>query len=91
MKNNPGLRGFRLGINPVTIPRYYFAARDDQIAPDEAGMEAVVRLARLRTRQGMRSGGPHDGIGARICIDVRDDDGPVLQVIFTFDVHQHRD
>jgi hypothetical protein len=39
----------------------------------------------------MRSGGPHDGIEGRICIDVRDDDGPVLQVTFTFEVHQHRD
>jgi hypothetical protein len=39
----------------------------------------------------MRSGGPHDGIGDRISIDVRDDDGPDLQVTFTFEVHQHRD
>lgn len=79
-------------MNPVAIARYYFAVRDDQITPDEEGMEAKrERPARLRTWQGMRSGGPHDGIGDRISIDVRDDDGPDLQVTFTFEVHQHRD
>jgi hypothetical protein len=36
-------------------------------------------------------GGPHDGIGDRISIDARDDNGPDLQVTFTFEVHQHRD
>jgi hypothetical protein len=28
-------------MNPVAIPRYYFAVRGDQIAPDEEGMEAA--------------------------------------------------
>jgi hypothetical protein len=51
-------------MNPVAIARYYFAVRDDQITPDEEGMEAKrERPARLRTWQGMRSGGPHDGNG----------------------------
>ncbi|WP_456630185.1 DUF6894 family protein [Bradyrhizobium sp. URHC0002] len=80
-------------MNPVAIPRYYFAVRGDQIAPDEEGMEAAqagaARTLADMARNAIRGAARRQR--DRISIDVRDDDGPVLQVTFTFEVHQHRD
>ncbi|WOH49309.1 DUF6894 family protein [Bradyrhizobium sp. sBnM-33] len=77
--------------------RYYFGLREgDDIAPDEEGMEltieavqeeaprALADMARDTVRRHPRGAG-HD-----MAIDVRDDDGPVLQVKFTFAISRHR-
>jgi len=80
------------------MPRYYFDMREgDEIAPDEEGMElntmqavqeeAARSLADM-ARDAIR--GSPNGAEHRMSIDVRDDAGPVMQVKFTFEVHQHR-
>jgi hypothetical protein len=69
----------------------------DDIAPDDEGMElatieavqedaarALADMARDAVRKN------NDGAGRQIAIDVRDDEGPVLQVTFTFAIDRHR-
>jgi hypothetical protein len=81
------------------MPRYYFDMREgDEIAPDEEGMElrtleamqeeAARSLADM-ARDAIRRHSP-DRAGRRMSIEVRDEAGPVMQVNFTFEVHQHR-
>jgi hypothetical protein len=78
--------------------RYYFDLREgDDLAPDEEGLElpsiervqeeAARSLADM-ARDAVRKN--HDGAGQRMAIEVRDDDGPVLQVRFTFEIDRHR-
>jgi hypothetical protein len=78
--------------------RYYFDVREgDDISPDDEGMElgsledvqteaarALTEMARDTIRKRV------DGAGHRMTIDVRDDDGPVLQVDFTLVIVRHR-
>jgi hypothetical protein len=78
--------------------RYYFDLREgDDVAPDEEGMElttleavqaeaarALADMARDAVRK------EPNGAAHHLAIDVRDDDGPVLQVKFTFAVERHR-
>ncbi|MCK1518343.1 hypothetical protein IVB22_38860 [Bradyrhizobium sp. 190] len=80
------------------MKRYYFDLRKgDDIAPDDEGMElatieavqeeaarALADMARDAVRKHT------DGAGHHMAIDVRDDDGPVLQVKFTFAINRHR-
>jgi hypothetical protein len=77
------------------MKRYYFDVRHgDQITPDEEGMEfpdiatvqreAAFSLADvtkdiIQRRQG-------DGLASLLAIEVRDDEGPVLQARFTFEL-----
>ena len=80
------------------MPRYYFDMREgDDIAPDEEGMdlrtieavqEEVARTLADMARDAIRR--PTDGAGPQMSIEVRDDAGPVMQVKFTFEVHQLR-
>jgi uncharacterized protein YfcZ (UPF0381/DUF406 family) len=80
------------------MPRYYFDLRDgDEFAPDEEGLELstieAVQLEAARSladmaRDAVRTS--HDGADHRMSIEVRDDDGPVLQVKFTFEIDRHR-
>ena len=81
------------------MPRYYFDPReDDEIAPDEEGMElsdiervqeeaarSLADMARDTLRRRAR-----DSSGHRMAIEVRDDEGPVLSVTFSFAVRRHR-
>jgi hypothetical protein len=79
------------------MPRYYFDIREgEDIAPDDEGLElpsieqvqeeAARSLADL-ARDAVRKN--HDSAGHQMAIEVRDDDGPVLQVKFTFEIDRH--
>jgi hypothetical protein len=83
----------------VLVPRYYFDIREgDKFAPDEEGLElssiqavqgeAARSLADM-ARDAVRS--PDDGAAHQMAIEVRDDNGPVLQAKFTFETDRHKD
>jgi hypothetical protein len=77
------------------MKRYYFDLREgDEFAPDEEGVDlpsiervqeeaaySLADMARDAVRRHANDGGAH-----QMAIEVRDDDGPVLQARFTFDV-----
>ena len=76
------------------MPRYYFDLRDgDELAADDEGMElsslervqeeAARSLADM-ARDAVRKN--QDRAGHEMAIEVRDDNGPVLQVKFTFEI-----
>jgi hypothetical protein len=78
--------------------RYYFDLRDgDDVAPDDEGLElpsiervqeeAARSLADM-ARDAVRTS--QDGADHCMAIEVRDDNGPVLQVKFTFEIDRHR-
>jgi hypothetical protein len=79
----------------MSMPRYYFDLRDgDVVTPDEVGLElssfhaaqeeAARSLADL-AREALRT--HHiDGAGGLIAVEVRDDEGPVLQARFSVSV-----
>ena len=79
----------------MSMPRYYFHLRDgDVVTPDEVGLElssfhaaqeeAARSLADL-AREALRT--HHiDGAGGLIAVEVRDDEGPVLQARFSVSV-----
>jgi hypothetical protein len=81
------------------MPRYYFDMREgDEIAPDEEGMELrtlqavqeeAARALADMARDAIR-GRPVDGSGHRMSIEVRDDNGPVLEVKFTFEIDKKK-
>lgn len=80
------------------MPRYYFDMRvGELLAPDEEGMEvptieraqeeaahSLADMARDAVRTGPR------GADHRMAIEVRDDNGPVMQVKFTFEIDQRK-
>ncbi|MCC8956847.1 hypothetical protein H8B02_26455 [Bradyrhizobium sp. Pear77] len=80
--------------------RYYFDIRDgDEIASDEEGMElpniervqeeaarSLADMARDAARQITQHGDAH-----QMAIEVRDTDGPVMQVSFSFNVKRLRE
>jgi hypothetical protein len=80
------------------MPRYYFDLRKgDQVTLDEEGLElsslervqeeaarSLADFARDNVRRAL------DGGGDSVAIDVRDDDGPLLQLKFTLDVRRLR-
>jgi hypothetical protein len=78
------------------MKRYFFDMREgDEIAPDEEGMELstieAVQEEATRTLADMARDairGRPDGVGHQMSIEVRDDAGPIMQVKFTFEVHQ---
>lgn len=79
--------------------RYYFDIREgDEFAPDEEGLEldtmervqeeaarSLADMARDSARRRL-----HNAKAQEMTIEVRDDDGPVLQVRFTFSVQHLR-
>lgn len=80
------------------MPRYYFDMRhEDEIATDEEGLElptiesvqeeAARSLADM-ARDAVQS--HRDGTRRPMAIEVRDDNGPVLQARFTFEVERQR-
>lgn len=81
------------------MPRYYFDIREDKdLTPDEEGAdfdtiqevqaEAAQSLADMAREAVSRPNtyGPHH----RRAIEVRDDKGPVLKALFTFDLERQR-
>ena len=80
------------------MPRYYFDIREgDDLAPDEEGMELsslrAVQEEAARTLVEMARDsvlGQNDGAGRQMAIEVRDDDGPLLQLKFTFEIDRHK-
>ena len=80
------------------MPRYYFDIKEgDDFAPDEEGLElstlqaaqeeAARSLADI-ARDAVRK--DYDGAGHEMAIEVRDDNGPVLHVKFTFEIDRNR-
>lgn len=75
------------------MPRYYFDVREgDTVASDEEGLElfsiqAVQEEAALSLADMARDAVRKDHDGARqMAVEVRDDNGPVLQAKFTFGI-----
>lgn len=78
------------------MPRYYFDLREGgEFVPDDEGMElssmhavqeeaarSLVDLARDNVRKRI------NGAGERMAIEVRDRNGPVMQVKFTFEINK---
>lgn len=79
------------------MPRYYFDLRDgDDLTPDDEGLElasmvavqeeaahSLADMARDSVRRHAKNGARH-----RMAIEVRDNNGPVLQVKFTFAIEK---
>lgn len=75
------------------MPRYYFDIRDgDELAPDEEGVDlptiGAVQLEAARSLAEMAK----DAVpsvdkngGHRMAVEVRDDSGPIMKVLFTFE------
>jgi hypothetical protein len=80
------------------MKRYFFDLRDgDYIALDEEGvelpdMERVQEEAALALAQMARDmvPGAVKDAGHRMAIEVRDESGPVLKVLFTFEADRRR-
>ncbi|MCK1358928.1 hypothetical protein [Bradyrhizobium sp. 199] len=77
------------------MPRYYFDLRDEQgIALDEEGLELssprAVRAEAAKSVADMARdavlSAPLTGNRQKMAIDVRDADGPVMQVKFCFEI-----
>ena len=82
----------------MQVRRYYFDIREgDQFASDEEGFElstiqavqdAAARSLADMARDAVRN--RHDGAGPQMAIEFRNDDGPVLNVRFTFEVDRRK-
>ena len=80
------------------MPRYYFdLIEGDEVIPDEEGLELSsiekVREEAARSLADMARDTiwrTYDKTSQVMAIGVRDDDGPVMQVRFTFDVDNTR-
>lgn len=80
------------------MPRYYFDLREgDELAIDDEGLELstieAVQAEAARSladmaRDAVRK--DRDCAGHHMAIEVRDDNGPVLQVRFTFEMNRHK-
>ena len=81
------------------MPRYYFDFRDgDNLSFDEEGLElssiasvqeeAAKALADM-ARDAVRSSKYNGSESRRMSVEVRNEDGPVLQVKFTFEVARY--
>ena len=80
------------------MARYYFDLRDgDDLAPDDEGLE-LSGLARVQeeaarsladmARDAIRNNA--NGADHNMAIEVRDDNGPLLQVKFSFEINRHK-
>ncbi|QDP25446.1 DUF6894 family protein [Bradyrhizobium cosmicum] len=81
------------------MPRYYFDLLDgDILAVDEEGVELpnlpAAQAEAARSLADMARDAVHDSMAAvdrrDLAIEVRDADGPVMQVKFTFEVERSR-
>jgi hypothetical protein len=80
------------------MPRYYFDVRDnDELAIDEEGLvlptlqavqieaaRSLVDIAKYAVWEKAET-----VLGHRMAVEVRDDNGPVLQAKFTFELEKH--
>jgi hypothetical protein len=92
----PALSRYReLGLAPMR--RYYFDLRDDKgVVVDEEGLdlrdlqavqeEAARSLSDMARDAMRRSAGTQAGALTQMAIEVRDNDGPVMHVRFTFEI-----
>jgi len=81
------------------MPRYYFDIRDaDELAVDEEGLELPsLKAVQTEAARSLADMAKHavwtsaeTMLGHRMAIEVRDDNGPVLQAKFTFELEQHK-
>ena len=80
------------------MPRYYFDLRDgDDVSLDDEGLELpsiervqeeAARSIADMVRDAVRK--DRNGAGQQMAVEVRDDDGPVLQVRFTFELDRRK-
>lgn len=84
----------------MSLKWYYFDLRDgDCLAPDEEGVElpdiesvqeeAALSLADMARNAG-RTHPRHDVGGRRMAVEVRDESGAILKVLFTFAADRRR-
>jgi hypothetical protein len=80
------------------MPRYYFDLREgDELAIDEEGLEMVTMQAvQIEAARSLVDVARHaiwtkaeTVLGHRMAIEVRDENGPVLQAKFTFELARH--
>jgi hypothetical protein len=83
----------------MALKRYYFDLRDgNALAPDEEGVElpdieSVQEEAALSLADMARNADrthPKHGPGHCMAIEVRDESGPILKVLFTFEADRRR-
>jgi hypothetical protein len=81
------------------MPRYYFDIRDnDELAVDEEGLDLpnlqAVQIEAARSLVDMARHAVWDKaetlLGHRLAVEVRDDNGSVLQAKFTFALEMHQ-
>ena len=81
------------------MPRYYFDLREgDELAVDEEGLEMAtlqtVQMEAARSLVDMARQAiwtkAETVLGHRMAIEVRDENGPVLQAKFTFELERHK-
>jgi hypothetical protein len=81
------------------MPRYYFDLREgDELAVDEEGLEmATLQTVQIEAARSLVDMAKHAiwtkaeaVLGHRMAIEVRDENGPVLQAKFTFELERHK-
>ena len=81
------------------MARYYFDMRDnDELAVDEEGLElAALQAVQIEAARSLVDIAKEaiwekaeTVLGHRMAIEVRDENGPVLQAKFTFELEQHK-
>jgi len=81
------------------MPRYYFDIRDaDELALDEEGLElSNLKAVQVEAARSLVDIARHavwtsaeTMLGHQMAIEVRDENGPVLQAKFTFELNQYK-
>ena len=81
------------------MPRYYFDIRDnDELAVDEEGLDLPnLQAVQIEAARSLTDMARHTVweraetiLGHRMAVEVRDDNGPVLQAKFIFEVEKHQ-
>ena len=81
------------------MPRYYFDIRDaDELAVDEEGLElSTLKAVQAEAARSLVEMAQHTVwtsaetmLGHQMAIEVRDENGPVLQAKFTFELKQYQ-
>jgi hypothetical protein len=81
------------------MPRYYFDIRDaDELAVDVEGLElSTLKAVQAEAARSLVEMAQHavwtsaeTMLGHQIAIEVRDENGPVLEAKFTFELKQHK-
>jgi hypothetical protein len=81
------------------MPRYYFDIRDaDELAVDVEGLElSTLKAVQAEAARSLVEMAQHavwtsaeTMLGHQMAIEVRDENGPVLEAKFTFELKQHK-